>query len=269
MLFRSAEVIILLFLSSVMHAGDPVFCRFGAGEAAMAYSCVASTDQWSAFHNQASMAYCSSFSLGVALETRYMMKEMSTRALTAIIPGKPAPLGIIMTYYGNGQYGILTGGVGSAIILTDGLSLGVQTDIISEHCAGEYKDITYITFETGLLARVSPVVSVGMHLFNPVAQFNNLPSSIRTGISWSPDKNLSLAFEALKTSGEALSIHTGISWSLPATVILRAGYSTCPSCFAFGTGFSVGRLSIDSGFLINNETGVTPSVSFLWKSGKK
>jgi hypothetical protein len=260
---------VLLFVSSVIYAGDPVFSRFGAGEAAMAYSCVASQDRWSAFHNQASLAYCSSFSLATSLESRFMMTEMSTKALSVIIPGKHAPLGIIATHYGNGQYALITGGLASAVILTDGLSMGVQADIITEHCAGRYKDLSHVTFETGVLARVSHEVLLGVHLFNPLSRFNTLQSSLRTGISWSPDKNILLALEAVKSSGEPLSFHSGFSWNMPGAIILRAGYSTSPSCFAFGAGFSSGIISVDTGFIINTETGVTPSISFLWKPEKK
>jgi len=269
MLSRSVEMVLILLLSSVVRAGDPVFSRFGAGEAAMAYSCVASTERWSVFHNQASMAFCSSFMAGVSVESRFMMTEMSTRALGVVVPGRHAPLGLISTWYGNDQYSVITGGLASAVRLTDGLSLGVQADIISEHCAGRYRDLTHLTFETGLLARISPGVMFGVHMFNPLARFNNLQSSMQTGISWSPDKNLLFAAEAVMSSNEALSLHTGLSWNVPGAVILRTGYSTSPSCFAFGAGFSFGAVSLDTGFLINNSTGVTPSVSLLWKARKR
>jgi len=262
-------MVLFLLLSSVVRAGDPVFSRFGAGEAAMAYSCVASTDQWSVFHNQASMTFCSSFTAGISVESRFMMTEMSTHALGVVLPGRHAPLGIISTWYGNDQYSVITGGLGSAVKLTEGLSLGVQADIISEHCAGRYRDLTHLTFEAGILAQISPAVMFGVHLFNPLARLNDLQSSMQSGISWLPDKNLLFAFEAVKSSGEALSLHTGLSWKVPGAVTLQTGYSTSPSCFAFGAGFSFGALSVNTGFLINNATGVTPSVSLLWKARKR
>jgi|WetSurMetagenome_2_1015567.scaffolds.fasta_scaffold01533_7 hypothetical protein len=269
MLSRSVEVVFLLLLSSVLYAGDPVFSRFGAGEAAMAYSCVALKDQWSVFHNQASMAFCNSFTAGFSVESRFMMTDMSTRALGVIIPGKHAPLGVITTWYGNSQYSVITGGLGSAVMLTERLSMGVQADIITERCAGRYRDLTHVTFETGLLAQLSPQVMFGVHLFNPLTRFNNLQASMQSGMTWSPDNNLLFAIEAVKSSNEPLSLHTGISWDVSGAVILRAGYSTSPSHFAFGAGFSFNAISVDTGFLINNITGVTPSVSFMWKQGKR
>jgi hypothetical protein len=269
MLLRIAEVVLFIYISATLHAGDPVYSRFGAGEAGMAYACVSSPGHWNAFHNQAIMPYCNNFSIGSSIEARYMMTEMSSKAITCIIPGKTAPLGLMLTHYGNRQYSVLTGGIGSAVILSPGLSLGVQADIISEHCAGMYADKTYITFEAGILAKVSSQLSFGLHVFNPLAEINGLPSSLSIGISWEPDKKFIMAFDAVKVSDEAVSFRSGVKWMLPKGINLYAGYCTFPSSFAFGTGFFSGRLSIDTGFIINSNTGVTPSASFLWKFPRK
>ena len=269
MLLKSVEAIVLLLLSSVIYAGDPLFSRFGAGEAAMAYSCVASTECWSPFHNQASLAYNNTFAAGVSFESRFLMQDMSTRTIALVIPGRPAPLGIISSWYGNSQYSVISAGLGSAVILTDGLSLGVQADIITEHSAGRYKDLVHVTFETGVLARITPNLMFGAHVFNPLSGLNSLQSSLQSGITWTPDRSLRLAVEAVKSTDEPLSLHTGMAWIIPKAVTLRAGYSSAPSSFAFGIGFTTGRVTADTGFVYNTETGMTPSVSLLWRPGKR
>lgn len=269
MLLRSAEVVLFIMLTTALYAGDPLYSRLGAGEAGMAYACVASTGHWCSFHNQAALAYNRSFSLGTSFESRFMMTEMSSKSITCILPGRPAPLGLMMIHYGNRQYSVIMGGIGSGIVLTQGLSLGVQVDIINEHCAGHYEDLTHITFETGILGQISPEVTFGFHLFNPLTQVNGLPSSIRTGIAWSPDESLSASLEAVKTSGLFISFRGGISWQLSGSFVLRAGYSSEPSSFAFGAGLASAVLSVDMGFMLNNQTGVTPSVSLLWRPARK
>jgi hypothetical protein len=269
MLLRIAEVVFFFSISATLHAGDPFYSRFSAGEAGMAYACVSSPGHWNAFHNQAVLPYCNNFSIGSSVEARYMMMEMSSKAITCIIPGKSAPLGLMLTHYGNRQYSVITGGIGSAVILTTGLSLGVQVDFISEHCAGMYADMTYVTFEAGILAKISSHLTFGLHVFNPLAGINSLPSSLSIGLSWEPDKNFIIALDAVKLSDEAVSLRSGVKWILPKGITLCTGYGTYPSSFAFGTGFSSGRLSIDTGFIMNTDTGVTPSVSFLWKFPRK
>lgn len=269
MLLRSAEVVFFFVLTTVLNAGNPLYSRLGAGEAGMAYACVASTGHWCSFHNQAALPYNKSFSIGTSFESRFMMTEMSSKSITCILPGRPAPLGLMMIHYGNSQYSLIMGGLGSGVVLTQGLSLGVQVDVISEHCAGNYEDLVHVTFETGILGQISPEVTFGFHIFNPLAQLNGLPSSIRTGITWSPDKSLSASLETVKISGLFLSFRGGISWQLPKSLVLRAGYSSVPSSFAFGAGFASAGLSIDMGFMLNSKTGVTPSVSLLWRQVRK
>ncbi len=269
MLLRTAKVVILLSFPVLLNAGDPPYTRFGAGEAGMGYACVASTGSWCSFHNQAAMPYSNTFSLGTSYESRFMMSALSAKTLCCIIPGRPAPLGIIMTHYGNSQYALISGGLGSAVILAEGLSLGAQVDIFVEHSAGSYRDYTYVTFEAGMQGRVSPHVTVGFHLFNPLAHLNRLPSAVRAGVAWQPDASLTGAVEISKMSGTPLSVHTGIAWHLPHTLILRVGYYTCPSSFTFSTGVLCKGICIDAGCAVNTATGITPLISLLWKPRAK
>jgi len=269
MLLRSAEVVFFFMLTTTLNAGDPLYSRLGAGEAGKAYACVAQKGHWCSFHNQAALAYNKSFSIGTSFESRFMMAEMSSKSITCILPGRPAPLGLMMMHYGNNQYSVIMGGIGSGIVLTQGLSLGVQVDVITEQCAGHYEDLTHVTFETGILGQFSPEMTFGFHIFNPLAQVNGLPSSIRTGIAWSPDESLCASLEAVKTSGLFLSFRGGISWQLSGYFVLRAGYSSEPSSFAFGAGLASAGFSVDMGFMLNSNTGVTPSVSLLWRPVRK
>lgn len=234
----------------------------------MSYACVASTGHWCSFHNQAALPYNSSFSLGTSVESRYMMSAMSLKSITCVIPGRPAPLGLMVSHYGNNQYSVIAGGVSSAVIITEGLSLGVQADIISEHGAGDYRDVTHVTFEGGMLGRLSPSLTAGFHIFNPLSELNDLPSAVRAGLSWQPDDSFTMALEAMKTTSEPLSLHAGLAWHMPRVLILRAGYSSGPSSFSFGVGFFSGTINVDTGFAVNSYTGITPSLSLLWIPGK-
>jgi hypothetical protein len=103
-----------------------------------------------------------------------------------------------------------------------------------------------------------------MHLFNPLTPFNNLPSSINAGIEWKLSDDLLVALESSKVTDEPLSVQSGISWNVLDRLILRSGYLSSPSCFAFGVGFVSGSLQTDAGFMINSMTGITSSLSFIW-----
>ena len=269
MLQRCAVVWLFCFITGWLYAGEPLFVSHGAGQAGMAYSTVASAGHWNSFHNQALMAGYSDITAGLSLESRFMLKEMSSKAISLVIPGRSAPLGIIASHFGNGQYSVTFAGIGSAITVSDGLAVGIQADIIAETGVGDYRDVYHSVFEAGMAARVTPELTLGLHIFNPLTTLNTLPSSLRAGISWSPGTELMLACEASKMTDEPLSLNGGVSWQLLRKLVLRTGYMSSPASFAFGAGFTSGNVQTDIGFLVNNMTGVTSSVSFTWTIKKK
>jgi hypothetical protein len=107
-------------------------------------------------------------------------------------------------------------------------------------------------------------VTLGLHLFNPAAPLNTLPSSIEAGLHWQQSENLMLAFGSSKASNEPLSVQCGLNWKVLDRMVLRSGYMSSPSAFAFGIGLRTGHLQTDAGFLINGTTGVTSSISLTW-----
>ena len=269
MLQRCAVLWLFSLFTGYLHAGEPLFVPHGAGQAGMAFACTASSGHWNSFHNQALMAGCSDVTAGLSFESRFMMAGMSSKAVSLVIPGDPAPLGIIATHFGNGQYSSIFAGVGSALNVSDGLSLGLQADLIAETGIGDYRNVYHATFEAGLAARLSPSLTLGFHLFNPLTAVNNLPSSISAGVSWSPAPDLMIACDASKMTDEPLSLNGGVSWQPLQKLEFRTGYMSSPSSFAFGAGYTSARLQYDIGFLINSLTGVTSSLSITWTIKKR
>lgn len=264
MLQRCAVLWLFSLFTGYLHAGEPFFVPHGAGQAGMAFASTASSGHWNSFHNQALMAGYRDVTTGLSFESRFMMAEMSSKAISIVIPGSPAPLGIIATHFGNGQYSSIFAGVGSALTVSEGLSIGLQADFIAETGIGDYRNVYHATFEAGLAARISPALMLGLHLFNPLTAVNSLPSSIRAGVSWSPSPELMIACDASKMTDEPLSLNGGVSWQILRKLVFRTGYMSSPSSFAFGAGYTSGPVQSDIGFMINSLTGVTSSVSFTW-----
>jgi hypothetical protein len=260
------NAVVLLFIIAVagLHAGEPLYVPHGAGEMGMAFATSASSGHWSCFHNQALLTSRPGTSAAFSLETRFMMTALSSKALSAIIATKSVPLGFIITHYGNGDYYRIFTGIGSAVTLTEGISLGVQADYIMEKSIGDYRDVSHITFEAGMAIALSSSLTLGLHLFNPLTPFNTLPSSINAGIEWKHSGGLFIVLEASKVTDEPLSVQGGVSWNVLDRLILRSGYMSSPSCFAFGVGYVSGSLQTDAGFMINSATGMTSSLSLIW-----
>jgi hypothetical protein len=264
-MLRWNAVLLLFFIAAaVLQAGEPLFVPHGAAEMGTAFASSASPGHWSCFHNQALMTSRPGTSVALALETRFMMTPLSSKAISAIMAGKAVPLGLIITHYGNGDYYRIFTGMGSAVTLTKGVSLGVQVDYIMERSAGDYRDVSHLTFEAGMTIMLSSSLTFGLHLFNPMTPVNTLPSSMNAGMEWKHTEDLSVVFEASKVTDEPLSVQGGISWNVLNRLILRAGYMSSPSFFSFGLGYTYGSLQTDAGFMANSVTGITSSVSFIW-----
>lgn len=264
MLRWNAVLLLLFFNVAGLHAGEPLFVPHGADAMGIAFAVTASPGHWNCFHNQALLTAAPSTGFSFGLENRFMMPALSSKAVSAVFALRPAPLGLVATHYGNADYYRLFTGVGSAVKITDAVALGIQVDYISEHGIGEYRDVSHMTFEAGVTCLISPALTVGVHLFNPLAPLNTLPSSIEAGLSWRQSDGLFLTLTGSKVSNEPLSVQCGISWDVLKRLTLRTGYMSSPSAFAFGIGFRTGRLQADAGFLLNSVTGVTSSVSITW-----
>lgn len=264
-MLRWNAVLVCFFVSAGgLRAGDPLFVPHGADAMGMAFAVTASPGHWNCFHNQALLTASTATSFSAAFENRFMMAALSSKAVSAVIAVRPAPLGFVATHYGNADYYRLFTGLGSAVKITDGIALGLQADYVAEHGIGEYRDVSHVTFETGMTCLLSSSLTLGLHLFNPLAPLNSLPSSLETGLQWRQSDELLLTIGSSKVSDEPLSVQCGISWNVIDRMILRTGYMSSPSAFAFGIGVRTGSLQADTGFLISSITGMTSSVSIIW-----
>ena len=264
MLRWNAVFLSFLLTTAVLCAGEPLFVPHGAGAMGMGFAVTASPGHWNCFHNQALLTAARATSFSASLENRFMMPAMSSKAVSAVLAVRTTPLGIVATHYGNSDYNRIFTGLGSAVRITEGLSLGLQVDYISEHGIGAYRDMSHVTFETGLSCTLSSSLTLGVHLFNPLASLNTLPSSIEAGLHWQQSDDFSLVAGSSKVSGEPLSVQCGLSWDVMNKLVIRAGYMSSPSAFSFGIGFRTGSIQADTGFLLNGVTGLTSSVSITW-----
>ncbi len=264
MLRWNAVFLSFLLTTAGLCAGEPLFVPHGAGAMGMGFAGTASPGHWNCFHNQALLTAARATSFSASLENRFMMPAMSSKAVSAVLAVRTTPLGIVATHYGNSDYNRIFTGLGSAVRITEGLSLGLQVDYISEHGIGEYRDMSHVTYETGLSCTLSSSLTLGVHLFNPLASLNTLPSSIEAGLHWQQSDDFSLVAGSSKVSGEPLSVQCGLSWDVMNKLVIRAGYMSSPSAFSFGIGFRTGSIQADTGFLLNGVTGLTSSVSITW-----
>jgi hypothetical protein len=258
----------LLISSLTVLGGDPYRQSAGAGEAGMGYVCIMKSTFWSSFHNQASLAYYNSFSLGFNYENRFGIKELGTRSAGVTIPVGKASLGGVYSYFGYPDFKRQMAGLACGLKLSNRIAAGAQIDYYTERTYGEYANNQSITCEAGVLISPAENTHIGIHIFNPVPNSirkSQMPSILRVGIGSELSTSLFAGAEAEMSTGSKLIFRTGFEYEAAKRLWLRSGFSTDNNSFAFGVGFLAKIVKIDLGFTTHEKLGVTPSASLIFK----
>ena len=267
-LLKISVSVLFIFFSLAASGGDPYRPSAGAGEAGTGYVCIMKNGFWSSFHNQASLAYNNSFSLGFNYENRFNIKELGTRTAGITIPVGKASIAALYSDFGYSDFKRDMTGLACGMKLSKKISAGLQVDYFSEKTSGEYDNIQFVTCEAGLLVTPSENLRIGLHIFNPIPNTirkTYLPTSLRIGTGTNLNKLLFAGIEAEMSSGSKLIIRTGFEYEAAKKLWLRGGFSTDNNSFSFGLGYFVKIAQIDLGFVTHEKLGVTSSVSLIFK----
>jgi hypothetical protein len=267
-LLKISVSVLFVFYSLAASGGNPYRPSAGAGEAGMGYVCIMKNSLWSSFHNQATLAYNNSFSLGFNYESRFSIKELATRSLGLTIPAGKASLAAVYSQFGYTDFKRDMTGLACGMKLSDKISAGLQVDYFSERTSGEYDNNQSVTCEAGLLVIPSENIRIGFHIFNPIPNTirkTYLPTSLRIGAGTNLNKLLFAGIEAEMSSGSKLIFKTGFEYEAAKKLWLRGGFSTDNNSFSFGLGYLAKIVQLDIGFVTHEKLGVTSSVSLIFK----
>jgi hypothetical protein len=267
-LLKISVSVLFIFFSLTASGGDPYRPSAGAGEAGTEYVCIMKNSFWSSFHNQATLAYNTSFSFGFNYENRFNISELGTRSAGVVIPAGKASLAVVYSHFGYTDFKRDMTGLACGMKLSNKISAGIQVDYFSEKASGEYDNNQSVTCEAGLLITPSENTRIGIHIFNPVPNSlrkTSLPMSLRIGAGTYLNKSLFTGVEAEMSSGSKLIIKTGFDYEAAQKFWLRGGFSTDNNSFSFGLGYLIKVVQFDIGFITHEKLGVTSSVSFIFK----
>ena len=259
---------LLVFFSLTASGSNLYRPSAGAGEAGMGYVCVMKNGFWNSFHNQASLAFNRSLSIGFNYENRFNISDLGTRSAGITIPAGSSSIGLLYSNFGNTDFKRERTGLACGIKLSDKISAGVQVDYLSEKTSEEYSNNRSVTYETGILVTPSERLSVGIHLFNPIPNSirkTYLPTTLRIGAGTTLSKSLFTGIEAEISTGSKLIFRTGFEYEAAKRFWLRSGFSSENSSFSFGLGYLAKIVQIDIGFLTHEKLGVTSSISLIFK----
>jgi hypothetical protein len=248
-------------------ADNPYRPPAGARESGMAFVSIMSEGFWTSFHNSASLPSVKSISFGAGYENRFGIKELSTRTAALIIPAGEASVGSVYSYFGYADFRREMVGISCGLPVSQKISAGIQIDYFSEKTAGEYLNTRILTFEAGLLLRVSEGLTAGVHAFNPVPdaiRHFSMPSALRAGIGSKLNSQLFAGFEVEMVTGMKPDLRTGLEYEIIKNFWIRGGYRSAMSSFSFGLGYLLHPGKIDIAFSTHEQLGITSNISIVF-----
>jgi len=262
-------LIVLIIPVSVVAGGDnrPA----GSRSAALGNASVALSDLWSAFNNQAGLAYLNTPGAGFYYENRFLLREMGYKAAAIAYPLKSGTIGLSFNHFGYSAYNESKIGLAFAKAFGKYLSFGLQLDYNMARLAENYGNRNFVTFEAGMLAKITPKLVLGAHVYNPInaklAKYNDerAPVVFRVGATYSLSEKFTLLAETQKDSYTDASVNAGIEFKATSQIFLRGGISTGQEAFSFGAGFLRGNFTLDISSSYHSILGYSPQASVSFK----
>jgi hypothetical protein len=242
----------------------------GGRAAAMGNTCMAFYDGWSGFNNQAGLGWCKKFSAGAYYENRFLLKELSLKAIGAVLPVKKGAFGLSFRYFGFSLYNEIKTGLAFGMRFGNSFSAGIQLDYLRFHVGEDYGTKNLFTFEIGLQYRAKEQLCLAVHIFNPVLikltndPVERVPTVIRLGIAWQASKNFITSAEVEKDLVNIPIIKAGLEYHFVNPLYIRIGFLTNPTQFTFGFGLEFGNLSFDIASSYHMVLGFSPQGSIIY-----
>ena len=262
-----------LLLLPLSLAGSGRFLS-GGRAAAMANASVAIYDTWSVSHNQAGMTHTGNITAALYTENRFLLPELSLASFVVIIPLSGSTLGVSFSGFGNSLYREGKAGIAYARSFGDKLSAGLKISYHYAALADGYGQNGTAVAELGIIYELKPGLLIASHILNPSrsgwsacpysGSATNIPTIIRTGLSYSFSDKVMLNLEAAKDIRFPPVFRAGVEYVAGDALVLRTGVSTRPLQNAFGMGFQTGRLKIDMAATYHYALGYSPSVAMVY-----
>jgi hypothetical protein len=228
------------------------------------------TDVWSAFNNQAGLAYVKSITAGANYESRFLLPELSLRSFAVALPFKGTTFGLSASNFGYHLYSENKYGLAVAKAFGDKISAGVQMDYLNTQIAEGYATKGVMTVEMGVLAKPMKDLVVSVHVFNPVrsklSDYNNelVPTIMKIGASYLFSEKVLLVTEVSKNNTDQPQFRAGLEYRIVKELYIRAGMGANPSTISFGMGLNLNQFKIDISSSYHQVMGYTPQISIVY-----
>lgn len=226
-------------------------------------------DAWSLFNNVGALDRMEDSELGLAVDQRYGIQDLSTAALSLVVKKQVGSLGIGIARFGGelfNQHRLELG-----LSTTRGiLSFGAKAAWFQTQIEG-FGTGNALLLSLGGLAELGPKFFFGAHLSNlnqakvSKQSSQTIPTLLTLGITYLPAKNLEIHSELEKELDHPPLFKLGLQYQLENWIFLRTGIHSSPSSLHFGLGLRKKKYGLDYALGQTTALGGTHHLSLFLK----
>ena len=227
-------------------------------------------NEWSTQCNSAGTSRLNNYSFAIMYESRYNLKDLSTKGISAIIPTRYGTLGATLLQFGCSDFNTTRGAISYSRMFGENISAGFQINYWSDYISSSGRYSTIVS-DIGMIYDPISQITFGIHIFNPEESSIDyseyqfiMPGVISAGVAWMFIKNAKFLFEMNKYFTETPDFSVATEAVLIETLTGRIGFSLTQKQLSAGMGISTGALKIESGFLYHQPLGLVSSFSISY-----
>ena len=223
------------------------------------------TNVWSNLSNQAGLAEITQLSVGVSTKNSFGIKELSTHVAIFALPVSGGVFGLNVAYTGFELYNETKIGLAFGKKLSKSFNVGIQADYLGIYADGSTNNKNSFTFEIGAQKRLMRDLTLGTHIFNPIAVKLNetevIPTIFKLGLRYDANSKVSVFTETELENGENGILKAGLEYKIIEQLQLRTGFSTNPAKNTFGIGYTLNNIQVDITINRHQLLGYSPQFS--------
>lgn len=263
-------ILFFLFFNISLKALQPTQ-PVGARALSMGGISLLPSDFWSVFNNQAGLASQKNWIAGFAYDSYLGLdKNLSLKSGGFIIPTNSGTFGLSLSYFGYSAYHEQKIGLAYGMSLGKIFSVGLQIDYLSLTIGDDYGRAKAITFEIGIMAKLSESLQIATHIYNPfmvkLGEVNPeiTPVIFKLAAAYKIEDDLLILTEYEQSVNSNGIFKIGMEYHLIEQFFVRGGLSTNPNLFSFGIGFNYNGFNIDIGSSYHQTLGFSPKLGLYY-----
>lgn len=267
---KKLNFIIIVSIFICFNAKSQMIYDQGAISSSMAGLYVTEVNLSSVNNNIGNLADLENTQVGVNINNRFLMPELTTGSIVFAVPFNKSAVGINYSNFGNQFFQYHSAGICYSMKLGKKLSGGIKLNYHHMDLGDNYGSASIVSGDVGFSAKLSSDLDLGVLIKNPtlskLADYEDerLPTLFQVGLNYSISDQLSTSIGIEKDIMFPTSIKAAIIYSPLTALKIRGGIGTNPTTAAFGIGTSLKKLHFDMAAQYHQVLGFSPEVSLTY-----